>query len=362
MYIVSLKITKSKNFFCNVLFLFVFEIRQKTNSWRKKVDLAKKHIKNGKNELNEYKLWYKTAPEYWDQGLPIGNGRLAAMVQNYDNEDVLTLNNEEVWVGNNFNRDIYPTGRNVLDNIRKMLVDSEYEKATLYAMNNLGRNDEPTKMINRMESYHPVGNLHIKYDDCELLQRELNIEQGVSRVKRKVNKEDFCGSFFVHSTIDKIFCSLEGHISCEIYFKRDDNEYVQNKKVEVFDDSIYYEVEFENKTKFYLFVKIYTDGDAVKNNKSINVKNAEYLILTADIGIIDDKEKFGSIPFEFKSENKDDIKKEIDEVLSLHSDHFSSYMKRMSLKIDSELSELPTDERLAAFKTEVPMRISFRCI
>ena len=51
------------------------------------------------------KLVYQTPPKEWMEGLPIGNGRLAAMVWG-DNLDRLTLNHEWLWTGRNKGRKV----------------------------------------------------------------------------------------------------------------------------------------------------------------------------------------------------------------------------------------------------------------
>jgi hypothetical protein len=53
----------------------------------------------------ENKLWYNTAPKEWMEGLPIGNGRLAAMIWGNENTDQISLNHEWLWRGVNRMRD-----------------------------------------------------------------------------------------------------------------------------------------------------------------------------------------------------------------------------------------------------------------
>lgn len=51
------------------------------------------------------KLFYRTFSEEWMEGLPIGNGRLAAMVWG-EKCDRLTLNHEWLWTGRNRGREV----------------------------------------------------------------------------------------------------------------------------------------------------------------------------------------------------------------------------------------------------------------
>jgi len=45
----------------------------------------------------EQKLWYKSPAGEWKEGLPVGNGRLAAMVLGYPEQERIALNHEWLW-------------------------------------------------------------------------------------------------------------------------------------------------------------------------------------------------------------------------------------------------------------------------
>ena len=51
------------------------------------------------------KLWYETPAAEYISGLPIGTGRLAAMVLGDPHEERLALNHEWLWRGVNRNRE-----------------------------------------------------------------------------------------------------------------------------------------------------------------------------------------------------------------------------------------------------------------
>src|SRR5262245_57526094 len=45
------------------------------------------------------KLWYRSAITQWDEGLPLGNGRLGAMVFGDPRRDRIVLNEDSLWMG-----------------------------------------------------------------------------------------------------------------------------------------------------------------------------------------------------------------------------------------------------------------------
>ena len=66
-------------------------------------------------------LWYDEAAKTWIQALPIGNGRLGAMVLGGVNRERIALNEESVWSGSTANNDRPDAAKN-LPEIRRLLL------------------------------------------------------------------------------------------------------------------------------------------------------------------------------------------------------------------------------------------------
>ena len=61
-----------------------------------------------KSSVPEYKLWYDCPAQVWTEALPLGNGRLGAMVYGTPGTEQIQLNEESIWAGrpnNNANPD-----------------------------------------------------------------------------------------------------------------------------------------------------------------------------------------------------------------------------------------------------------------
>src|SRR6187399_588012 len=74
-------------------------------------------------------LWYKQPARSWNEALPIGNGRLGAMVFGNATEELIQLNEETLWSGGPVNTDPNPQAPQYLDEIRQALFNHEYQKA-----------------------------------------------------------------------------------------------------------------------------------------------------------------------------------------------------------------------------------------
>lgn len=74
------------------------------------------------------KLTYNKPAENWDEALPIGNGRLGAMVFGGAIQEHLQLNEETIWAGepgNNVPKNTFDS----IQKVRRLLNEGQFEKA-----------------------------------------------------------------------------------------------------------------------------------------------------------------------------------------------------------------------------------------
>src|SRR5688572_32345453 len=71
-------------------------------------------------------LWYKQPARNWNEALPIGNGRLGAMIFGNAIDEIIQLNEETLWSGGPVNTNPNPNAPQYLPEIRKALFDQEY--------------------------------------------------------------------------------------------------------------------------------------------------------------------------------------------------------------------------------------------
>src|SRR5580765_2385648 len=87
-------------------------------------------IASAQEQTNSLTLWYRQpAGKDWNAALPIGNGRLGAMVYGNLDRERLQLNEDTVWEG--YKRDgANPDGLKALPEIRKLLLEGKNEEAS----------------------------------------------------------------------------------------------------------------------------------------------------------------------------------------------------------------------------------------
>jgi len=77
-------------------------------------------------------LWYTKPAKKWTEALPIGNGRLGAMIFGGIEQDRIQFNEETLWTGEprNYNR---PGAYRYLDSIRQLIFAGKQKEAEMLA-------------------------------------------------------------------------------------------------------------------------------------------------------------------------------------------------------------------------------------
>ena len=67
------------------------------------------------------KLWYDTPAQYFEESMPIGNGKLGALVYGGTDDNVLRLNDITLWTGKPMDNSVDSAAYKHLDEVRKAL-------------------------------------------------------------------------------------------------------------------------------------------------------------------------------------------------------------------------------------------------
>ncbi len=108
------------------------------------------------------KLWYKAPANEWLDGLPVGTGRLAAMVLGTYKRERIALNHEWLWTGVQRNRD-NKVRRDHLPEVRKHLLAGDYETGTRLANEAFGGDGGTSALPARVDPYQPAGDLYLEF-------------------------------------------------------------------------------------------------------------------------------------------------------------------------------------------------------
>lgn len=120
------------------------------------------------------KMWYDKPATVWNEALPVGNGRLGAMIYGDPVTERIQLNEETFWSGGPSRND-NPRALEALPEIRQLIFEGKYQEAEKMVNENM--------MTQRNGSmYQVVGNLELNFDghqDYTNYYRELDLEQAM---------------------------------------------------------------------------------------------------------------------------------------------------------------------------------------
>jgi len=169
----------------------------------------------------QLKLWYDKTATVWNEALPIGNGRLAAMVFGTAEKECLQLNEETVWAGepgNNIIENVYDS----IQAIRKLIFEGKYKEAQELSNRTFPR--QAPKNSNYGMQYQPVGNLFIDFPGHQSptdYYRDLDIQNAIASVSYKIKDVHFKREIFASLTDGVIIIRLTAdkskQINCKIF-------------------------------------------------------------------------------------------------------------------------------------------------
>lgn len=133
--------------------------------------------------FNENRLWYGKPAAEWIEGLPIGNGRIAAMVMGGVKRERLALNHEWLWKGDHRDRDVTPAADR-LQEVRALLLAGKYEEGTRLGNELFGGAGGISGKRGRVDSYQPAGDLYfeLSHQCVHGYRRELDLDRAVAGV------------------------------------------------------------------------------------------------------------------------------------------------------------------------------------
>jgi len=124
--------------------------------------------------MSDLDLWYRQPARQWTEALPIGNGRLGAMVFGGVAEEHLQLNEDTLWAGGQYSQ-VSPRALEHLDEVRRLIFAGRYAEAEALADEHLM--SRPLKQM----PYQPAGDLWLDFgsDEATNYRRSLDLDSAV---------------------------------------------------------------------------------------------------------------------------------------------------------------------------------------
>ena len=144
-------------------------------------------------------LWYRRPAAQWVEALPIGNGRLAAMVFGGVNRERLQLNEDTLWAGGPYDP-ANPEALAALPEARRLVFEGKFAEAQRLIGQKM-----MAKPLRQMP-YQPVGDLLLSFPQVKAVEqyrRELNLDTAIAQVTYSSGGVQFTREVF-SSPVDQV--------------------------------------------------------------------------------------------------------------------------------------------------------------
>jgi len=330
------------------------------------------------------KLWYQTPADAsvldgengwkddkeWLKALPLGNGSLGAMVFGDVNKERIQLSEESMWSGSMADND-NPDAFAAVDQIRKLLFEGEYKKATKLTNKTQickGKGSGHGNGANvPFGCFQTLGDLWIAFDyksdrksDYTDYYRELDLEKAVVKVNYQQDGVNYQREIFIshpdQTMLIRLTADKPGKLSFKCTLNRPERFQTKSLKDQLLmfgsldngkgGDGLQYMARLSAQA---------VNGSVVYKDSEMIVENADEVILylTASTDYVLDYPDYKGRDYEMISENnlRNAQQKSWNQLLENHIDDYQKYYKRVDLNIrNGEIDRIPTDKRLKAFK------------
>jgi alpha-L-fucosidase 2 len=317
-------------------------------------------------------LWYNQPAKDWNEALPIGNGRLGAMIFGRPGNELIQLNEQTLWTGGPVNPNPNPDASKYLQPVRDALFKDSIGQAVRLLKKMQGPNTE---------MYQPLGDIIIKQNlssEPTNYRRDLNISNATSTISFTIDGVEYTREIFSSAPDQIIIIRLRASkanalsfsigvhhelqfdkmvtASKELVLKgkaRIDNDERRNPKSFIYEDD-----QHCDGMRFQFRIKAVALSGTISNtDSSLLVSNATEVLLyisaaTSFNGIDKCPDKDG------KDENKiasdylqAALKKNYNQLLNAHVKDYQNYFNRVVLSLtDKRADDVPTDKRIAEYK------------
>lgn len=310
---------------------------------------------------NPMKLWYNEPASVWEESLPLGNGRIGAMVYGTTSKEHIQLNEETIWGGEPGNN--LPKGfKEILPQVRQLIFEEKYKEAEQLLMTRVPRH--APEWNNYGMPYQTLGDFYINFPNHNTIEnyyRELDIQNALSSTRYNVDGVTFKREYFVSapdqvmmvrltaSEPGKITCSLDAGSPHTVFEKKTEDgilvlsgngEDVENKK---------------GKVEFYALIKpVITGGTLTEESDRINIDAADEVTIYISLGT--NFKAYNDLSGDAGAMAEQHLRKatlkSYETIKKEHISDYRTFFDRVQLNLGSTDSiSNPTDQRIIDFNS-----------
>lgn len=305
--------------------------------------------------MTENRLWYEAPATTWTEALPVGNGRLGAMVFGGTSRERLQLNEDTLWAGGPYSP-VNPEAFAHLDEVRALLFAGRYAEAEALANKHL-----MAKPLRQMP-YQPAGDVWIDMDlpggpDAGSFSRSLDLDRAVALTRFSVNGTGFEREVFATAADGvvavRIASSRTGALTLRVALTSPQTGATKHAG----DGTLRYTGRSRSAEAvpgaltFAIELRVRSDGAVRERNNVIEVVDASEAIILVDVGTsyrrYDDPTGDPLAPVTSRLDRASG--RAFDELRTRHIADHRRFFDRLKIDLGSTpAADLPTDKRIAA--------------
>ena len=304
---------------------------------------------------NSLLLWWNKPAEKWQEAIPIGNGRLGAMIFGRPENERIQLNEDTLWAGGPYDP-VNPEAKDALPEVRKLVNEGKYRDAA-----NLISAKVMAKPLGQMP-YQTVGDLNLTFKGSASAgeyRRELDLDSAIATVSYVSDGVRFTRELFSSYPDNVIVMRLTADKPGSLTFSAGMKTPMKAKvETDGGDTLVMTGVGgdaggIKGKIQYQSRVKVMTSGGKLTSDaERVSVEKADSatLLITAATSY----KNYDDVSADPEAIAKERIKaaagKSFDVLRSAHLADYQPLFRRVSLDLGkTDAVKLPTDERIRKF-------------
>lgn len=313
-------------------------------------------------DTNHLKLWFDKPATRWEEALPLGNGRLGAMVYGGVAQENIQLNENTFWAGGPHNN-LNLKAKAALPDIRRLIDEGNYAAASDLAQQSI------TSEGSQGMPYQTAGNLLIDFanhKNPKNFYRELDLNTAVARTYYRLDDVDYEREVFSSFTDQviaiRLHASRAGALNFILQFTHPDPAQISAEKsagtiqlqVKSRDhEGIRGQVQLVNMAKL-----IRNDGSVTREGNGLRVEGASDVVILVSMAtnfvnyhdLSADAEERAKSLLEHAEQQFSHGANAYDQRLAAHSNFYRQYFDRVTLDLGrNEYANETTDKRIQLF-------------
>jgi alpha-L-fucosidase 2 len=296
-----------------------------------------------------WNLWFEKPAAEWNEALPVGNGRLGAMVFGGAATERLQLNESSVWTGNGDDF-VNPEAKDALPKVRSLLFAGKYAEAKNLAQEKMMGNKK------NWSRYQTLGDLYIDFGKehaahISEYQRSLDLDSAMARVRYKSDGISFTREIFSSAPdqvlVVRLSAGQPGALSAGFRLGRPGNQAIV--KMEGNEITLSEHVDGGKGVRLVARLKVISEGGTlIPQDSLIRVEKADRITLLVSAAT----DYWGQVPETVSKTFLENAAAKTYEALKIaHIADYQPFFKRVHVNLgNTDAMYFPTDARLAAMQ------------